>query len=144
MRKDSKNLLEVLFIIFSLVIIGYFIYVINSSPSKEPGGLASLMPELTLTDKPVITVLADSQVFWKENGKCFTSIEGTAKNIGDTFSEMVTIECNQPILSFEEAILVKEEIGRIEPGQNNHFNINSEIPCGKEIKLNCAAKCGNC
>ncbi len=144
MRKNSKNLLELLFVIFSLVIIGYFIYVINSPPPRQQSGLASLMPQLTSTGKPIITVSVDSQIFWRENGKCFTSIEGTAKNIGDTFSEIVAIECNPPIISFEEQMPVKEEIGRIDVGQKNHFKIDSDIVCGKEIKLNCIAECKNC
>ena len=144
MRKKSKNLLELLFVIFSLIIIGYLIYVINAPPAKQQGGLALLRISLTSTGKPILIVSLEPQELKEENGACFSVIKGSVKNTGDRDAEDAVITCEPPILSFSENIQASKEIGSIAAGQKSPFEIEKEVECGKEIRLICSAECGNC
>ncbi len=145
MTKKSKKLLELLFVVFSLVVIGYFIYVINVPPAKEQGGLASLRPGLTLTNKPIITVSVDSQSFKTENGACFSIIRGNAENLGDEAAEEVNINCKPSVYPFaENSIQASKKIGNIIAGQKSYFEIETEIKCGQDIRFNCVGECRNC
>ncbi|HJX50875.1 hypothetical protein A3K73_07265 [Candidatus Pacearchaeota archaeon RBG_13_36_9] len=145
MRKKSINPLEVLFVIFSLLVIGYFIYIINVPPAEEAGGLASLRPGLTLTDKPILAVSIESQSFKTENNACFSIIRGDVENLGGEIAEESVIRCKPSIYPpAETKTEASKKISSIAAGQKSSFEIETEIKCRDNIRFNCMAECKNC
>ncbi len=135
----KKKLLEIIFVVACLIIIGFFIYTILSPTSSAEDGLASLKPSLT-KDGPILIASVESNKHVEQRDVCYTIIEGEVSNIG-TKSADTTIRCRPTIYPIVEVnIQASKRIGEVGVGDTTSFSIKREVECGQELRFDCSAE----
>lgn len=142
---EKKVVVELFFVVFSILVISYFILaIVISSPEREEE-LASLSLGVTIKHTPILVVSLDSFDYQTKGEKCFISINGTVTNIGDENAEDITIRCRPCIYPVVDInIQASKKIRNLNISDSTFFEIEREIECGSKLRFDCSAECKNC
>ena len=142
---NKKTIKEMLFIILSVTIITYFIYVIITPSSAGEEGLASLKPSLETENKPILVVSVEDSYFDTEDQNCKIIVNGSVTNIGEQTAEEVMIRCRPSVYPIVETnIQASKQIGTINYTEKIDFQVERTIECDQKIRFDCTAECKNC
>ncbi len=142
---NKKTIKEMLFIILSVTIITYFIYVIITPSSVGEEGLASLKPSLETENKPILVVSVEDSYFDTEDQNCKIIVNGSVTNIGEQTAEEVMIRCRPSVYPIVETnIQASKQIGTINYTEKIDFQVERTIECDQKIRFDCTAECKNC
>jgi len=144
-KMDKKTVVELFFVVFSILVISYFILAIAISSSPDEEGLASLSPGVTLKDTPILVVSLESSDYQTKEGKCFIAVNGTVTNIGDEAAEDITVRCRPciyPVVDIE--IQASKKLEDLNGSESTFFELEREIECGSKLRFDCVAECENC
>ncbi len=142
---DKKTIKEMLFVVLSIIVIVYFVYVIITPSSAGGNGLDSLKPSLEIENKPILVVSLEDSYFGFKEEKCTVHVNGSITNIGEEIAEDVMVRCRPAVYPIVETnIQASKQIGEINYTEKVDFDLEREIECGQQFRFDCVAECTNC